>query len=171
MRDGFKWVATSAGGGDRETKWCWLELRAQCPDRSWNVTAFERWCKCKAEKETSGKSRRVVVPLGEEIHSVCQISARKAEITFLARNFDCIASTLCSPFVGWPTQSLAKMQPGKDEWHARRSWQDWPRACIAENTCAFVREDAGWNDITECKMKFTYAWLERVLELYGAVTE
>jgi hypothetical protein len=66
-------------------------------------------------------SQRKARQLGEEIHSVCQISARKAEITLLARNFDCIASTLCSTFMGWPAQSLATTQPGKDEWHARRS--------------------------------------------------
>jgi hypothetical protein len=70
---------------------------------------------------TSGKNSRVVAPLGEEIPFLFQISARKAEITFLVRDFDGIASALGSPLVGWPAECLAKTQPGEDEWHAIRT--------------------------------------------------
>ena len=68
---------------------------------------------------------------------MCQISARKAEITFLTRDFDCIASALDSPFVGWPAQSLAKTQPGlvagKEE--------------LTRLTESRDNQDAGWNNI------------------------
>jgi hypothetical protein len=39
------------------------------------------------QRRLSRKNRRLVAPLGEEIHSLCQISPRKEEITFLARNW------------------------------------------------------------------------------------
>jgi hypothetical protein len=140
--DSKEWPHAQAGEAEKPKR-CWWELRAQWPDSSWNVTALERWRRSKAAEVTSGKNSRVVAPLGEEVNSLFHTSVRKAEKALAARDFDGNASALGSPLVGRSAQSLAKTQPGEDEWHARRSRQDWPRACIAENTSASAKVSQG----------------------------